>query len=440
MSSQKYDAKIRKSADEALASVPAEHIAEATATRNKLYEWLHNVVRVAMDPTVAVAHSLKEKVCQEQGINPTVLQGVITEILHGTWTGGSLASKGPDGLEWVPTSFFYDPDTKALNVKVGQNPYQPIAYDDGKILVQLETAKLLWARSWAVCLAAQVPAPFDVKINVIQREDLIANEMFLSDEDVKGLDKSFQELSEELDSYLQVDMADKPAAKEADFRLRETLKLTRIWSPVLDAKLKQVLRAKSGLGPNFENAPIAEVAKATLEFAAYRKDAYLALLRQNEISLNLSPLDATVRQQVANECLALRRILTGEVIVVEVLTDLVKRICADYPFDADTTAAFDKEPDVISRAKAIYNVLAPRLTLDTKPPVGASGAPGVGGGAVHDQQVAQGAGAGGGDSPAGSDAAGGLPTPNASAVDGTSPQGTDGTSAGDSLQPRGSEG
>lgn len=435
MSSQKYDDKIRKSADEALAAVPPEHIAEATATRNKLYEWLHNVVRIAMDPTVAVAHSLKEKICKEQGVNPTVLQGVITEILHGTWTGGSLASRGPDGQEWIPTSFFYDPSTKALNVKVGQNPYQPIAYDNGTILVQLETAKLLWARSWAVCLAAPVPAPFDVKINVIQREDFVAHAAFLTDEDVKGLDKSFQELSEELDSYLQVDLTDKKAAKEADFRLRETVKLTRLWSPIVDAKLKQVLRAKSGLGPNFENAPIAEVAKATLEFVAYRKDAYLALMRQNEISLNLSPLDATARQHLANECVALRRLLTGEVIVVEVLTNLIQRICTDYPFDAATTAAFDKEPDVISRATAIYNVLAPRLALDTKPLVG-PGAPGAdSGGAVHAEQAAPGAGAGGGDGPVGSDAPGSLPTPNASAVDGTSPQGADGARPGDGVQP-----
>jgi hypothetical protein len=182
------------------------------------------------------------------------------------------------------------------------------------------------------------------------------------------------------------------------------VKLTRIWSPVIDAKLKQVLRAKSGLGPNFENAPIAEVAKATLEFAAYRKDAYLALMRQNEISLNLSPLDATQRQMVANECLALRRILTGEVVVVEVLTNLIKRICADYPFDADTTAAFEKETDVISRATAIYNVLAPRLALEPKLPVGTSDPNANSAGAVPAVQVGEGAQAGGGASPASSDA------------------------------------
>jgi hypothetical protein len=422
MSSQKYDAKIRKSADEALAAVPKEHIAEATATRNKLYEWLHNVVRLAMDPTVAVAQSLKDKVCTEQGLNPTVVSGVLSEVLHGTWSGGSLASKGPDGTEWVPTSFFYDPDTKALNVKIGQNPYQPIAYDDGTVLVQLETAKLLWARSWAVCLAAQVPAPFDVKINVIRREDFVANDAFLSDEDVKGLDKAFQELNEELDSFLQVDTDDKKAMQEADFRLRETVKLTRIWSPIIDAKLKQVLRAKSGLGPNFENAPIAEVAKATLEFAAYRKDAYLALMRQTEISLNLSPLDATMRQHIANECLALRRVLTGEVIVVEVLTNLVQRICAEYPFDADTTAAFDKEPDVISRATAVYNALAPRLALESKLVVGPGNPNANSAGPVLAEQAGQGAAAGGGASPVSSDAPADLPAPNADHVDG-GPQG-----------------
>jgi hypothetical protein len=281
-----------------------------------------------------------------------------------------------------------------------------------------------------------VPAPFDVKINVIRREDFVANEAFLSDEDVKGLDKAFQELNEELDSYLQVDTAETKAMQEADFRLRETVKLTRIWSPIIDAKLKQVLRAKSGLGPNFENAPIAEVAKATLEFAAYRKDAYLALMRQNEVSLNLSPLDATGRQRVANECLALRRLLTGEVIVVEVLTNLIKRICADYPFDDATTAAFEKEPDVISRATAIYNVLAPRLALESKPLVGPShndsnGGPGPG------PQADAASPSGGGASPASAD--GSAPSSTTDAP-GACQADSGGSCACDGVQPRGSEG
>lgn len=430
MSSQKYDVKIREAAEKALAAVPPEHLTEARVTRDKLYAWLHNIVRIALDPTVAVAHSLKEATQQKHALSAEVLQEIIREILHGTWTGGSLASRTVDGQEWVPTSFFYDPDTKALNVKVGQNPYQPIAYDNGEILVQLETAKLLWSRSWAICLAAPVAAPFDVIVNVVNRDDFVANDAFLSEDDLKGLDKAFQELGEEFNSYLGVDTDDKKAMKEADFRLRETLKLARIWSPVTDAKLKQVHRARSGLGPNFENAPIAEVVRATLEFMAFRKDSYLAMMKQASTSLQLSPMTAEERQHLVNECVALRRVLTGEVIVVEVLTNLLSRILAVPSISPGNLAALEKEPDAISRAKAAYNLLAHRLALDALPVVGTSA--GVDGGPISSAQAGAGCPPSGSDVQAGTD---GGPSGSATGVSGTSAANQNGSRACDSVQP-----
>lgn len=426
MSSQKSDTRIREAADKALAAVPAEHMAEARVTRQKLYAWLSNMARLTNDPSQAVAKSLEDSVREEYGLPEAATHQVIAKILSGTWTGGSLVSRMEGEGAWVPTSFFYDPDTLALNVKVGQNPYQPIAFDNGDILVQLETAKLLWARFWAIALAAPLAAPFDVINNVVRREDFVAHVSFLSENDLKGIDKAFAELGEELDSYLKVDTEDKDAFKEAEFRLRETLKLARIWAPVVDAKLKQVVRGKAALGQDFQNAPIVEVVRATLEFMAFRKDSYLAMMKQASTELRLSPLTAEVRQALANECLLLGRLLTGEVIVVEVLTNLLGRIFAAAPFDADTLSALEKEPDVISRATAVYNLLAPRLAVDTASAGSASSSDANSGGTGDGVQAAAcGKDHSDGSAPS-SDAAGALPVPNASAIDGANPHGPQG--------------
>lgn len=350
-----YDAKIRAEADKALGSIVADsaQALELQAVRKRVYDWLDMMVARCEDPSLYVDVQA-QVLFPNDNLTSKSVRAVVKEFIGKVFPKGCIASRQDDERVWTPTSFLFDPDTKTLNVKIGTALYQPFAYDDGRHLVQTEAAKLLWGRRWSVTAAAEAAPPFDIVPNT--ELSTVTSAMFLTEAELKALDHAFTELQEEMGCFTEaIGTANE---EEHIYRLRETIKLARIWSPTLDAKLEGVIKEKPEFGKNFENANIQEVARASLEYMAMRKDSHLAAAREAKIALQLPELSEPERQLIVVYLAEIRRILRVPVIDKEQLVRILTLTCTITSTPLPTATQ-----DIIAYAFEVYNRLAPRFAV-----------------------------------------------------------------------------
>lgn len=377
-----YDKEIRSRADAALSAVQPQtaQATELMKIRVRVYDWLEGMNNLCKDTSSCVsAHA--EVVALRTGVPLESVRAVLESFLKDAFPKGCIASREEDELFWTPTSFVFDPECRSLNAKIGKLPYQPFAFDDGKHLVLTDAAKLLWARKWAITLASETASPFDVIKNT--EMTTIVSAMFLSEQDLKMLKHAFQELQDELGQYLaKVGTEQKD---EAEYRLRETVKLARIWSQVLDAKLTSVTKASPDLGSNFENTDIGQVARASLEYMAMRIDGHLAAVKEAQTSLQIPDMKEEDRQSLVVYLSELRRILRAPVIDREQLQCIYNRVTSIVHMSPS-------QEDIVISAFNLYNQLAPRYAADalTDAPVGTDDSHGSGPATVSTAPAASG--------------------------------------------------
>jgi hypothetical protein len=354
----KIDQKLQAEAEKVLAGLPPECEEEAKAIRQRLVAWISGITGHIDDSGSLVS----DTAAAELGADPAKMRAYFQKL----WPKAYIVSRNAFERDapWTHTQFYHDLRHKYLAVKMHDQIPQPAAYDDGERMVMMHHTKLLWGRQWGIAYVAPLAGPFDL---VRHNADQFVSESPLTAQDVASLDHAMKELGEEYGSYLKA-----TDAPDAEFRLRETLKLARVWSKILDAKMREVHKLNPAVGDNFENADIKVAARAALEYMALRKDEHLAAQQVASLSLQLPSLSDDDRHKLAFEVFSLYRELSLPLVDVDALRRSlarISRVCDTQHVMQGLTPTEGILPDVAA-AIAVHNFFALRLSLGSALPVG----------------------------------------------------------------------
>lgn len=288
-----YDKQIRSHADKAfeIADTKPELREEGKKSHDQLFGWLMDIHAKSIKPESFVTEGMVDLVAQtiidgtpgndEHAIDKATVRKALEKLFATTFAQGATLSRQNEDRPWEQTGFFSDPKgAKAVFAKVGKDLYQPMGFDDGDCYLPIEVSKMLWARQFALAFVVPIPGAFLIEKTAKPAEAPEIDPVLLEVMKVCHTD-----ISEELDGYMKARSGTDEEKKEADFRLRETIKLCRIRYKALDDKMDMVIADRPEFGKNFENANIGEVAAACLEFMAFMIDSFTVKGTIQETSL-----------------------------------------------------------------------------------------------------------------------------------------------------------
>ncbi len=285
-----YDKQIRSHADKAfeIAIEKPEIREEGKKSHEQLFGWLTDIHSKSIKPESFVTDGMVSIVIEELSPDKAVtdefrsnVRRALERLFMATFSVGATLSRQNEDRPWEQTGFFSDPKgAKAVFAKVGKDLYQPLGFDDGECYLPIDVSKMLWARQWALAFVVPIDGAFKVEKTLKPSNDPNFDPVLLEVMKVCHTD-----ISEELDGYMKARSGTDEEKKEADYRLRETIKLCRIRYKALDDKMDMVIADRPEFGKNFENANIGEVAAACLEFMAFMIDSYTVKGTVQETSL-----------------------------------------------------------------------------------------------------------------------------------------------------------
>jgi hypothetical protein len=282
-----YEDKILTSANTAFELLANNETAktEAAASRARLYAWLMSIDEKSRNVDTLVTPGMvdilydtlyeKDTVEDLKVKNKALIHEGLQKVFKAAFTNAVVLTRQNDAMPWQHTGFHSDGKLKAVFAKAGDAPFQPIGFDDGEAYLPLESSKTLWRRQFALAPLFPYAPPF-LPSEVKGKDNSDFDAVALSDHERAALELAHTEISEELESVMKANHpkeGEKVLDKaEAEYRLRETIKLATVRSPKLDAKLNKVKEDRPELGKNFENADIAHLASAILSWLALRLD------------------------------------------------------------------------------------------------------------------------------------------------------------------------
>ncbi len=300
-SAQQYSSEvqrqIKETADKQFAQIATsspERIKQAEAERAQLYSWLMKIDGLVTHPTSLINDEMVEQMTQafEQHLQSTKQAPV--QALAKTWAAltddqaldimellataiigkskqGLLLSRQNDMMSWEATGFHADELTTAVHVKVGNAPYQPIGFDDGQHYLGTQGSKLLWLREWGYAVVYPLSPAFVVSPDEVKPQD-ISDTVRLSDKERGKMEGWVTLLAQDLAGWKAIKKGDKTAFAEAEWRIRESIKLVRIQLPRVDQRMMAMEKAHPEIGENFENIPPEQLLVATSEFMQMKLD------------------------------------------------------------------------------------------------------------------------------------------------------------------------
>jgi len=312
-----YDKQIRSHADKAfeIAAEKPEIREEGKKSHDRLFSWLMDIHEKSSKPESFVTDGMVKLVLDElyepQTAGRTTdnpdsddVRRALEKLFAATFKNGATLSRQNGDRPWEQTGFFSDPkDAKAVFAKVGKDLYQPLGFDDGECYLPIDVSKMLWGREWALAFVVPIAPAFEVEATQGAEADKGMDPVML-----EVLKVCHTDISEELEGFMKARDGTDEEKKEANYRLRETIKLCRIRYKDLDDKMDKVTQDRPEFGKNFENANIGEVAHACLEFLALKIDSALVRGKIQETSLVIPKADEngatlleTIRDKINKE-------------------------------------------------------------------------------------------------------------------------------------------
>jgi hypothetical protein len=191
-------------------------------------------------------------------------------ILAGAMQGQLLSRRDARGA-WEATGFFVDGDTKAVNAKVGNAPYQPVGFDDGVHYLPLRGAGMLWRREWGMSVVFPFTAPFEITDAPAQDEAVAQFGTRLSERERGMLGGWCTLLTQDREAWMS-DSLDAAARKEKEFQIRESVKLIRIQLPRVDKMMTDMEQRYPEVGQNFSAVEVLALLDSVLDYAMLKLD------------------------------------------------------------------------------------------------------------------------------------------------------------------------
>lgn len=294
--SSEIQRQIRETADKQFAQIASsspEKLKQAEAARSQLYAWLLKIDDLVKQPTTMVNDELVTlmnealeqhlvaskqpeiqelakawgKLSDDQALDIMELLG---KTILGRAKHGLMLSRQADIMSWEATGFHADELTSAVHVKVGNAPYQPIGFDDGAHYLGTQGSKLLWLREWAYAVIYPFSPAFVVSPDEVKPQE-ISDTVRLSDKERQKMEGWITLLGQDREGLKKV-LKDKEAKAEAEWRIRESIKLLRIQLPRVDQRMMAMEKDHPEVGENFDNVPPEQLINATCEFMQMKLD------------------------------------------------------------------------------------------------------------------------------------------------------------------------
>jgi len=332
-----YDKQIKSHSDKAFEMADANPAMsdEAKASHDRLFSWLTNIHANSMKPESFVTDGMVELVVNEFNKDPVEdlpgkVRRALEKLFAATFKTGATLSRQNGDRPWEQTGFFSDPkDAGAVFAKVGKDVYQPIGFDDGQRYLPIEVSKLLWARDWALAFIVPIPPAFRVEAAAPSKAP--ATEGAMNPLLLEVIKVCHTDIAEELDGYMKARSGTDEEKKEADYRLRETIKLCRIRFKELDDKMDMVYQDRPELGKNLENSNIGEVAHACLEYLAMVIDSATVRGKIDETTLVIPKADEKSLPMLATIKLQMKKELAKDNPDGDYLGSLITGACNSHP-------------------------------------------------------------------------------------------------------------
>lgn len=295
--SSDVERQIRETADKQFAEIAKADPARLKQTedaRAQLYSWLLKIDALVKHPTTMINDELVALMTEALEVHLAAAKGkevqefakswaalsddqaldvmeIIAKSVFGRAKHGVLLSRQADVMSWEATGFHTDELTSAVHVKVGNNPYQPIGFDDGAHYLGTQGSKLLWLREWAYAVVYPFSPAFVVSPDEVKPQE-ISDTVRLSNKEREKMEGWTTLLGRDLAEWKAVDKKDKAAVADLEFRIRESIKLVRIQLPRVDQRMMAMEKAHPEIGENFDNVPPEELVRATCEFMTMKLD------------------------------------------------------------------------------------------------------------------------------------------------------------------------
>jgi len=298
---EKYEERLKASAEQAFEEMPDEYRDEAAASRTQLLNWLVNMDRATKNPAelvddnvanvacnvfeAALAHlkqSTKEKAALnelEKAFNNlsddtqlNLLRFVVGQTLASYATNCALVTRANDLFLWENVGFHIDGDIKCAFAKVGRQSYQAIGFDDGEHYIGTEGSKTLWLREFGMAVILPYAPPFHVER--AELEEQVSSSIALSDKEREKIEEVVTMFEADLSEHgkLTNNGKDKETREELEDKMREGIKLARIRLPRFDQKMDEFLEENPEAGENFENVDIVQLLVSCSEFLRMKLD------------------------------------------------------------------------------------------------------------------------------------------------------------------------
>ena len=341
------------------AKLPEEAKAEAISSRANLYNWLvdldqrvNSIPKNVSDAHVTTVASMLMLNGIEKPEDATKLaKDILEAVFKMSFIESRLVSRQGPSFPWEQTGFHKDGAVQTVFAKVGKAPYQPVGHDDGTHYVPREVSNLLWRRQWGMSLVIPFKGPFAC---VEGADDPTAYAPArLSAREISVINEGIEAINEELDGLKK---ANSDTKGEAEFRLRETIKLARLQLPKLDFRMNAESDKRPELGPNFENVDAFALGGVVLEYMALQLDEHAA--REGVAKTTLMNRDAV---QVTKELKValhseLSKLLSG-VIDEDSLASCVVKACVSLPDARVFLDSFGEALGVVDQAKKLVEFL-----------------------------------------------------------------------------------
>lgn len=288
--------RIRQAADRQFAKLATDpkRAEQAQSDRVRLYSWLLRVDDLARNPKTLVTDELAsdmdvafrkflheqtapefvalknawEALTPEQALDAAQ---AVARSAFGHARTGQLLTRRSDSNVWEGTGFHVSERTLGVHVKVGNNPYQPIGYDDGKHFLPTEGSKLLWLRDWAYAVVYPFSPAFEVEASAAKPQEF-SDSTALSDKERQRMEGWVELLREDLSKWKALDRKNTAAVEEAESNIRDSVKLLRIQIPRVDQVMLKMETERPEVGEFFANVPADQLLVCTCEYMQMKLD------------------------------------------------------------------------------------------------------------------------------------------------------------------------
>lgn len=374
---ERYDDQLKAASEKVLGDLPEESKEQAAAARTQLIDWLMQMDSVSKDPSSFVDDSHANTACnafehfvtQQKGkkwetlkkafgaLNDddqlNLIRFMLTSFVGAHATSGALMTRAHDLFLYENTGFSVDGDMNCVFASVGRKPYQAIGFEDGEHYVGTEGSKTLWTRQFSMALLFPWHPPFQVD-KVELEPQRVSDDHALSDKERDRINEVLSMFNRDLEDHSRLTAEQTEERKELEEKMREGIKLARMWIPRFDNKMDELADEHPEMGANFEHVDILQFLAACCEFLQMKLDDDAVRRDIQSTQLGVKELGESRRTLLTHLQGAVSRTLPpeGKEPDSELLTDQIQKVAMAVPKIGELIRDMGTETNILEVAKA----------------------------------------------------------------------------------------